>query len=110
MYFLQLHLVHWNTKYELFSKAVQEPDGLAVVGIFLEIGPEDHPELEKVLKNFDKINYKGMKHDFDEDIDPTKFLPGIPARIPTVRQSIRTNCFLYLNYGNQKSTCCTNFK
>ncbi|TRY80969.1 hypothetical protein TCAL_12516, partial [Tigriopus californicus] len=75
LYDAELHLVHWNTKYELFSKAVQEPDGLAVVGIFLEIGPEDHPELEKVLKNFDKIRFKGLKHEFDEDIDPTKFLP-----------------------------------
>ena len=33
----QLHLVHWNTKYELFTKAISEPDGLAVIGVFLEV-------------------------------------------------------------------------
>lgn len=34
---LQLHLVHWNTKYEDFGKAVQQPDGLAVLGVFLKV-------------------------------------------------------------------------
>ena len=34
---LQLHLVHWNTKYGLMSKAVEQPDGLAVIGVFLQV-------------------------------------------------------------------------
>lgn len=33
----QLHLVHWNTKYGSFGEAVSQPDGLAVVGIFLQV-------------------------------------------------------------------------
>ena len=33
----QLHLVHWNTKYGLLTKAVSEPDGLAVIGVFLQV-------------------------------------------------------------------------
>uniref|UniRef100_A0A8B9LMM8 carbonic anhydrase n=1 Tax=Astyanax mexicanus TaxID=7994 RepID=A0A8B9LMM8_ASTMX len=33
---LMLHLVHWNTKYPNFGEAVSKPDGLAVVGVFLE--------------------------------------------------------------------------
>uniref|UniRef100_A0ABI7XZ38 Carbonic anhydrase n=1 Tax=Felis catus TaxID=9685 RepID=A0ABI7XZ38_FELCA len=35
-YAAELHLVHWNTKYGDFGKAVQQPDGLAVLGIFLK--------------------------------------------------------------------------
>lgn len=36
--FFQLHLVHWNAvKYETFGEAAAAPDGLAVVGIFLEV-------------------------------------------------------------------------
>lgn len=34
----QLHLVHWNAvKYETFGEAATAPDGLAVLGIFLEV-------------------------------------------------------------------------
>ena len=74
---LQLHLVHWNTKYGLFSKAVSEPDGLAVIGIFLELGEEDHPEMEKLTRHLKDIKYKNMRTSIeDEHIDPAKFLPG----------------------------------
>ncbi len=39
IYFLyfQLHLVHWNTKYASFGEAASQPDGLAVVGVFLQV-------------------------------------------------------------------------
>lgn len=35
---LKLHLVHWNAKkYKTFGEAAAAPDGLAVVGVFLEV-------------------------------------------------------------------------
>lgn len=35
---LQLHVVHWNAdKYPSFVEAAHEPDGLAVVGVFLQV-------------------------------------------------------------------------
>ena len=34
----ELHLVHYNsTKYSTFCEAVDKPDGLAVLGVFLEV-------------------------------------------------------------------------
>jgi len=34
----QLHLVHWNCdKYNSFSEAIAHPDGLAVLGVFLQV-------------------------------------------------------------------------
>ncbi len=47
-----MHLVHWNTKYEQFSRAVSEPDGLAVLGIFLEVCRHGraHTELDKLTR------------------------------------------------------------
>uniref|UniRef100_A0A670YRX4 Carbonic anhydrase n=1 Tax=Pseudonaja textilis TaxID=8673 RepID=A0A670YRX4_PSETE len=34
----ELHLVHWNAKkYTTFGEAVAAPDGLAVIGVFLEV-------------------------------------------------------------------------
>lgn len=36
----QLHLVHWNPKYNTFGEALKQPDGVAVVGIFLKVRPQ----------------------------------------------------------------------
>ena len=33
----EMHLVHYNTKYGSFGNAVDKPDGLAVLGVFLEV-------------------------------------------------------------------------
>lgn len=34
----ELHLVHWNsTKYNSFAEAAGHPDGLAVLGVFLQV-------------------------------------------------------------------------
>lgn len=30
--------MHWNTKYASFGEAASKPDGLAVVGVFLQVG------------------------------------------------------------------------
>ena len=50
---LQLHLVHWNTKYEYFSRAVTKPDGLAVIAVFLEVCEhgKTHNELDKLTRH-----------------------------------------------------------
>lgn len=35
---LQLHVVHWNSdKYPSFVEAAHAPDGLAVLGVFLQV-------------------------------------------------------------------------
>ncbi|XP_067290884.1 carbonic anhydrase 2 [Pseudorasbora parva] len=69
----ELHLVHWNTKYPSFKDAVDKPDGLAVVGVFLEIG-EDNPKLQKVLDALHTIKCKGSQNPFT-NFDPTTLLP-----------------------------------
>lgn len=38
MIIFQLHLVHWNvSKYETFEEAVNYPDGVCVLAIFLKV-------------------------------------------------------------------------
>ena len=36
-YAAELHIVHFNTKYATVSEAATKPDGLGVVGVFLEV-------------------------------------------------------------------------
>ncbi|XP_062935615.1 carbonic anhydrase 2 [Cynocephalus volans] len=72
-YAAELHLVHWNTKYGDFGKAVQQPDGLAVLGIFLKIG-NAKPGLQKVLDVLDSIKTKGKSADFT-NFNPRGLLP-----------------------------------
>lgn len=73
-YAAELHLVHWNTKYGEFGKAVQQPDGLAVLGIFLKIGPPT-PGLQQILDALGSIKTKGKSATFP-NFDPRCLLPA----------------------------------
>ncbi|XP_034561956.1 carbonic anhydrase 2 [Notolabrus celidotus] len=70
----ELHLVHWNTKYPSFGEAASQPDGLAVVGVFLKIGAKND-NLQKVLDAFDSIKAKGKQTTF-AGFDPSTLLPS----------------------------------
>ena len=75
-YAAELHLVHWKqSKYSSPSEACGQPDGLAVVGRFIQVGESPHEELEKILAYFEKIKCRGDKVDLDSSIDPGKLLP-----------------------------------
>ena len=37
MFFFQMHLVHYNSKYPSIGDAVNKTDGLAVLGIFIQV-------------------------------------------------------------------------
>lgn len=52
-----------------------QPDGLAVLGIFIEVSEEANPEFEKLCKLLDKIKFKNQKASFTEPVDVKKFLP-----------------------------------
>ncbi len=92
-FFSQLHLVHWNrTLYPSPNVAAGQGDGLAVLGLFLEIGDEDHPELAKLIPNLEKVTHCGEKVAISEPIDPANFLPqsGESKRIWTYEGSLTT--------------------
>ena len=53
-YAAELHLVHWNKKYETPKDAADKPDGLAVLGMLIEVG-EKHQEFDKVVQALAQI-------------------------------------------------------
>ena len=71
----ELHIVHYNTKYENAGEAFDKDDGLAVLGIFLSIGEQDHPEFEKICKRFVDIENAGDNVALDDEIDLNNLLP-----------------------------------
>ncbi|XP_076149535.1 carbonic anhydrase [Alosa pseudoharengus] len=70
----ELHLVHWNTKYPSFGEAASQPDGLAVVGVFLKIGAAN-PNLQKVIDAMEAIKFKGKQTTYP-NFDPKILLPA----------------------------------
>ncbi|XP_041966199.1 carbonic anhydrase 12 isoform X1 [Alosa sapidissima] len=57
----ELHIVHFNSdKYPNVSMAVDKSDGLAVLGVLIEVG-EFNPAFEHFLKYINGIKYKDQK-------------------------------------------------
>ncbi|XP_013368257.1 PREDICTED: carbonic anhydrase 3 isoform X2 [Chinchilla lanigera] len=73
-YAAELHLVHWNPKYNTFGEALKQPDGIAVVGVFLKIGREKG-EFQLLLDALDKVKTKGKEAPFTH-FDPSCLFPA----------------------------------
>ncbi|KAF7286221.1 carbonic anhydrase 3 [Rhynchophorus ferrugineus] len=55
-YSMEVHAVHYNEKYGDFKTAADKPDGLAVIGFFLEATDnEDNPCFSEMVKGVQKI-------------------------------------------------------
>ncbi|XP_018607945.1 carbonic anhydrase 7 isoform X2 [Scleropages formosus] len=71
----ELHLVHWNAaKYKTFGDAAVAPDGLAVLGVFLEVGDE-HRGLHNITDALYMVKFKGSFVDF-KGFNPRCLLPS----------------------------------
>ncbi|XP_039744459.1 carbonic anhydrase 7 [Pteropus medius] len=71
----ELHLVHWNAKkYSTFGEAASAPDGLAVVGVFLETGDE-HPSMNRLTDALYMVRFKDTKAQFN-CFNPKCLLPA----------------------------------
>ncbi|XP_046648360.1 carbonic anhydrase 2-like [Daphnia pulicaria] len=51
----ELHLVHYNTKYGSFAEATKHSDGLAVLGIFISVGPNDNEFFQPLVGQLDEV-------------------------------------------------------
>lgn len=59
-YPLELHVVHYKTQYESLAGALAEEDGLAVVGFFFVIGPDNNPGFTKLIHKLTDVAYSGL--------------------------------------------------
>ena len=75
MFDAELHIVHYNAKYGDPSVAVDKPDGLAVLGMFIKTG-KSHPEVAKLCQNLKHILTKDKSVELQKMLDPTNLLPS----------------------------------
>lgn len=72
----ELHMVHYNKeKYGSMEEAVKYPDGIAVIGRLIQIGEQEDPEMNKICSLLPFIQHKGQTIEFNDAIDPGKFIP-----------------------------------
>ncbi|KAK6471333.1 carbonic anhydrase 14 isoform X1 [Huso huso] len=58
----ELHVVHFNSeKYPNVSVARNQSDGLAVLGILIEVGDEINPAYENIFSHLGYVKYAGQK-------------------------------------------------
>ncbi|KAM9004338.1 carbonic anhydrase 14 isoform X1 [Sarcophilus harrisii] len=57
----ELHIVHYDAdSFNNLNEAAQKPQGLAVLGILIEVGENQSPAYEHILSHLEKIRYKGQ--------------------------------------------------
>ncbi|PAA94217.1 hypothetical protein BOX15_Mlig016298g1 [Macrostomum lignano] len=90
----ELHLVHWNAKkYDKFEAAASQRDGLAVLGVMVEIGAPN-AELDKVMRQFDNIKTAGARTQLSEPVCLNNLLPQDTSKYFTYPGSLTTPpCF-----------------
>ncbi|NP_001342680.1 carbonic anhydrase 14 isoform 3 [Mus musculus] len=58
----ELHVVHYDSQsYSSLSEAAQKPQGLAVLGILIEVGETENPAYDHILSRLHEIRYKDQK-------------------------------------------------
>ncbi|XP_047581983.1 carbonic anhydrase 14 isoform X2 [Lutra lutra] len=58
----ELHIVHYDSdSYESLSEAAPKPQGLAVLGILIEVGETKNPVYEHILSHLHEIRHKDQK-------------------------------------------------
>ncbi|XP_067832129.1 carbonic anhydrase 14-like [Heptranchias perlo] len=58
----ELHVVHYNSeKYPNASEAMSKADGLAVLGILMEVGQFKNPAYENILSHLESVTFAGQE-------------------------------------------------
>ena len=66
---LEMHLVHYNSKYGDFGSSVQHPDGLVVLSVLFKIAPYDNKHIQPIMDASRTLTMPGSKTDEDDFIE-----------------------------------------
>ncbi|XP_009466311.1 PREDICTED: carbonic anhydrase 9-like [Nipponia nippon] len=86
----EIHVVHYNAKYDSFKEAMVHLDGLAILGAFLEVGPRENPYYhQEIPEHLYKIQREG-----EEVLVPGFNIAGL----------LPANLKLYFHYNGSLTT------
>ena len=76
-YAAEMHLVHYNTKYNSLAEAVSFSDGLAVIGVLMDTNnnPNDNPGLEKIVSQLSAITEDGAETTLTSPLKLKELMP-----------------------------------
>lgn len=60
-YPLELHLVHFNQKYGSLAESLKYNDGLAVLGVFFEVGPTANEDISVIVDALKDVRLSGTR-------------------------------------------------
>jgi len=72
----EIHLVHYNSKYENLKKALTYHDGLAVVAVLLQVGDADNEALQPIIDQVANVNMANKYHKLFDAVTLDSFLPA----------------------------------
>merc|ERR1711892_443644 len=89
-YPLELHLVHFDSKYVTIGESLKHPDGLAVIGIMHEVTGMDNPHLEPIIEALEHIKEAKGEVDMRKGFSLTSLLPSQPSAFYRYAGSLTT--------------------
>ncbi|XP_069169750.1 carbonic anhydrase 2 isoform X1 [Procambarus clarkii] len=75
-YPMELHLVHYNAAYGTLTEAIKRQDGLAVLGVMMEVSETDNPALTPLANALLNITQSGMFAELSSPYPLRAFLPN----------------------------------
>ncbi|XP_043940028.1 carbonic anhydrase 2-like isoform X2 [Protopterus annectens] len=67
-YPMEMHIVFYNSNYKSADEAMQHDDGLAVLGVFFEVGAKNYV-MQTIIDQLPNIKYKGQSAVFSMSLD-----------------------------------------
>ena len=74
-YPLELHLVHYNSKYPDIGESLQHEDGLAVLGILFTLSSSDNPGLQPLIESVTSVKQAKNKTKLSKSLSLKSLLP-----------------------------------
>lgn len=71
----ELHLVHYNTKYISYSEALNHDDGLAILGIFMEVNDFKNEGFQSIVDGLCSVRYAGETYTQVSPFQLNSFIP-----------------------------------
>jgi len=74
-YPMEMHFVHYNTKYPDIGESLSHEDGLAVIGVMFELSSSDNPSLTPLIDAARKVTSAKEKSMMSQSINLKSLLP-----------------------------------